>query len=379
MTLRTLWVTNDFPPRSGGIEQFVANLLGRMDPKSVRVITANYPGAAEHDDALDYEVVRVAPRPMLPMPWLAARVRAEAADHRADAVVFGAAWPLAELASSVPLPSVALTHGHEAGMSRVGAGPAVYHALRDVDAAGVISGYTATHLDRWIPSRTAVHHLPPGVDVARFNPDVSGAGVRRRYGIDADTPLALCLSRLVPRKGQDILIEAWPDILRQVPSARLLIAGTGPQEPTLRRRVTKLGLNASITFTGDLAWNDLPAFHTAADLFVMPCRTRMLGLDVEGLGIVYLEAQACGTPVIAGTSGGAPEAVLDGETGLVVDGRDVHAVALAVAQLLSDPARRQAMGAAGRAFVTQRYAWEVISQRFDQILADVVATHRRVA
>ena len=372
-TVRALWVTNDFPPRSGGIEQFVANLLARQDPSTVRVVTANHPEAAAYDRTLPYRVDRVAPRPLLPMPWLASRVRAEVADHSADVVVFGAAWPLAELASAVPLPSIALTHGHEAGLSRVGGGLAVRHALRDVTAIGVISGYTGGLLERWIPEGTAVHNLPPGVDVERFNPDVSGAAVRRRYGIDADVPLALCLSRLVARKGQDVLIEAWPAVKAAVPAARLLIAGSGPLEPALRRTVTRLGLNDSITFTGDVAATELPSFHAAADVFVMPCRTRYLGLDVEGLGIVYLEAQACGTPVVAGRSGGAPEAVLDGETGRVVDGRNAGEVAAAVIELLSDPERSRAMGAAGRAFVTQNFAWHVIAERFAGVLDAVTA------
>ena len=370
-TVRTLWVTNDFPPRSGGIEQFVANLLARQDPATVRVVTANHPEAADYDRRLPYRVDRVAPRPLLPMPWLAARVRSEVADHRADVLVFGAAWPLAELASGVPLPAVALTHGHEAGLSRVGGGLAVRHALRDVAAIGVISGYTNDLLERWIPPVTAVHKLPPGVDVDRFNPDVSGAGVRRRYGIDVETPLALCLSRLVPRKGQDVLIEVWPVVAAAIPQARLLIAGSGPLEPALRRAVTRLGLNDSITFTGDVPSSDLPSFHAAADVFAMPCRTRYLGLDVEGLGIVYLEAQACGTPVVAGRSGGAPEAVVDGETGLVVDGRKPTDVAAAVIELLGDRQRRERMGKAGRAFVTSNFSWDVISNRFGEMVRSV--------
>ena len=375
MTLRTLWVTNDFPPRSGGIEQFVANLTTRLDPTTVRVLTATHPEAAPYDDELPFRVVRAGPRPLLPLPWLAARAREEAADHGADVLVFGAAWPLGELASAIPLPSVALTHGHEAGIARVGAGVAVRHALRDIDAIGVISSFTTGLLQPWIPHDTRVHHLPPGVDVDRFHPDVSGTAIRRRYGISGDTPLALCLSRLVQRKGQDVLIEAWPAVLRAVPEAHLLIAGSGPLEPALRRRVTKLGLNSSVTFTGDVASADLPAFHAAADVFVMPCRTRLLGLDVEGLGIVYLEAQAAGTPVIAGRSGGAPEAVLDGETGLVVDGRDIGEVGAAVKKLLADPQRRAVMGQAGRSFVTEHYAWNVITRRFEELLGDAVA-HR---
>jgi len=171
-----------------------------------------------------------------------------------------------------------------------------------------------------------------------------------------------------------VLIEAWPTVLHRIPEAHLLIAGSGPMGPALRRRVTKLRLNEAITFTGDVAAADLPAFHAAADLFAMPCRTRNLGLDVEGLGIVYLEAQAAGTPVIAGDSGGAPEAVRAGETGQVVDGRNVPGVAAAVVELLADRERSRQMGAAGRCFVTEHYAWEVVARRFESMLEELVAT-----
>lgn len=367
-TPRTLWVTNDFPPRSGGIEQFVAHLLARLDPATVRVVTSHHPTGAAHDATLPYPVVRVARRPLLPTPRVARRLRCEVKDFGADLVVFGASWPLAELAPSLPVPSVALTHGHEAGIAKVGGGPLIRHALRRVSAISVISDYTHRALQPWVPATTDVHHVPPGVDVDRFNPDVSGAAVRDRYGIDGQAPLVLCLSRLVARKGQDVLIEAWPQIQQAVPEAQLLIAGTGPLDTRLRRRVAELNLAGHVTFTGDVAAADLPQFHAAADVFAMPCRTRALGLDVEGLGIVYLEAQASGTPVVAGMSGGAPEAVVDGTTGRVVDGRDVVGIGAAVVELLADAEKRQAMGAAGRAFVTRTYAYDVITRRFDSML-----------
>jgi phosphatidylinositol alpha-1,6-mannosyltransferase len=370
---RTLWVTNDFPPRSGGIEQFVDNLLRRMDPAAVRVITSRYPGAEAHDRALPYPVARIARRPLLPTRAVARQIKQEAARHAAELVVFGASWPLAELAPFLPLPSVALTHGHEAGIAKVGGGLLIRHALRGVNGIGVISDYTQRSLTPWVPPATAVHRIPPGVDVDRFHPGISGADIRACYGVGDDTPLVVCLSRLVARKGQDVLIEAWPSVVRAVAGASLLIAGSGPMEQALRRRVNELRLEGDVSFAGDVGAADLPRFHAAADLFVMPCRTRALGLDVEGLGIVYLEAQATGTPVIAGTSGGAPEAVVDGETGMVVDGRDVAAVAECVIELHDDPARRAAMGAAGRRFVTQQYSWDVVSQRFTGMLTEAAS------
>ena len=365
--LRTLWVTNDFPPRSGGIEQFLFNVLRWTDTSATLVLTSQFPGAAAHDATLPYEVRRVARRPLLPTPRLGRMVRAAVRQHAADVVVFGAAWPLAELAGVAGVPAVALTHGHEAGIVRVGGGPLIRHALRNVAAIGVISRFTAQALRPWVPARTSLHHVPPGVDVERFAPGRDAAAVRARYGIPAAAPLVLCLSRLVRRKGQDTLIRAWPQVRRQV-DAHLLLAGGGPLDAALRRQALRSGGADDIHFTGDVAAADVPALHAAADVFAMPCRTRLGGLDVEGLGIVYLEAQATATAVIAGTSGGAPESLIDGTTGLVVDPRSSSAVATAVVDLLTDRSRRERMGAAGRAFVSQTYAWPVVARRFSALV-----------
>jgi phosphatidylinositol alpha-1,6-mannosyltransferase len=368
---RTLWVTNDFPPRAGGIEQFVANLLARLDPAAVRVVTARWPGSGAHDDALAYPVDRVARRPLLPTPALVRSVRAAAAHHRADVVVFGASWPLGELAAHLDRPTFALTHGHEAGMARAGLGPLLRRIARNLDAVGVISAFTERALAPWMAPHTALHRLPPGVDTAAFHPGVDGRAVRQRHAIPLDVPLTVCIGRLVARKGQDVLVEAWSRVRAQVPGARLLLGGEGPLGPRLRARVRALGLDGAVMFAGTVTWQDLPHYHAAADVFAMPCRTRLRGLDVEGLGIVYLEAQASGVPVVAGRSGGAPEALVEGETGCVVDGADVTQVASAVAALLADPRRRRRYGAAGRAFVEQRYGWPVISERLAGILAQL--------
>ena len=370
---RALWLTNDFPPRSGGIEQFLANLLGHTDTTGTLVLASDFPGARDHDATLPYEVRRVARRPLLPTPKLARMARDAARSHRADVVVFGAAWPLAEIAGAMDLPAVALTHGHEAGIVRVGGGPLIRHALRDVDAVGVISGFTRDALDRWVPPQTKVHQLPPGVDVERFHPGLDGGRARARYGISAEVPLVLCLSRLVRRKGQDQLLAAWPHVQRRVPGAHLLLAGGGPLNDTLRREVQQRDLGATVTFTGDVPAEAIPSLHAAADLFAMPCRTRMAGLDVEGLGIVYLEAQATATPFIAGTSGGAPESLLPERSGLVVNPRSPQQIAAAITDLLNDDTRRRAMGETGRDFVTRNYAWPVLAQRFADVLDAVVA------
>jgi phosphatidylinositol alpha-1,6-mannosyltransferase len=374
---RTLWVTNDFPPRSGGIEQFLVNLVSRLDPASTRVLTTSWPGDGAYDRGHPWRTDRIGRKPLLPTRSLAERIRAAAAEHAAEVVVFGVAWPLAELAPSVGLPTLALTMGHEAGMAKVGLGRLVARIARRVDALGVLSAFTRAELAPWTAG-VPVHDIVPGVDVEVFSPAADGGAVRARHGIPADAPLAVCVSRLVRRKGQDVLIRAWPRVGERVPGARLLLAGTGPLAGRLARDAVRAGVSGRVTLAGEVAWADLPAYHAAADVFAMPCRTRYGGLDVEGLGIVYLEAQACGVPVVAGRSGGAPEAVRHGETGLVVDGADVAAVAGAVGELLlAGPQRRAAMGRAGRAFVEQHYAWPVIAAGLSRILAELASQGRR--
>lgn len=370
---RTLWVTNDLPPRAGGIEQFVHHLLERLPGAETRVIASRWPGDAAHDATLPYRVDRYR-RPLLPTPALLARVRAAVDEHQPEVVVFGAAWPLGELADRVGRPTLAFTHGHEAGIVRVGGGPLIRRVARKVDALGVISQFTRRALEPWVGPHTALHALPPGVDVARFHPGVDGSAVRARHGVPDGAPLVVCVGRLVARKGQDVLIEAWPAVLRAHPEARLLLVGEGPLAARLTRRVQALGLGERVRFAGGIDWRELPAHHAAADLFAMPCRTRLGGLDVEGLGIVYLEAQACGVPVLAGDSGGAPEALLPGRSGEVVDGREPGAVAAAVSRLLADPAALRAMGAEGRAFVERAYAWDAIGARLREVIRNLAST-----
>jgi phosphatidylinositol alpha-1,6-mannosyltransferase len=200
------------------------------------------------------------------------------------------------------------------------------------------------------------------VDVDTFRPDVDGSDVRARYGL-ADRPVIVCVSRLVPRKGQDTLIHALPMIRRQVPDASVLLVGGGPYRADLEALAAALGVADAVVCTGGVPHGELPAHYAAGDVFAMPCRTRRGGLDVEGLGIVYLEASATGLPVVVGDSGGAPDAVLDGRTGYVVDGRDVAAVADRLSGLLRDR-----LGGAGRAWVEQDWRWDVIAGRLRALL-----------
>ncbi|PRY50477.1 phosphatidylinositol alpha-1,6-mannosyltransferase [Geodermatophilus tzadiensis] len=371
---RTLVVTNDFPPRQGGIQTFVAALLERRPPESLVVLASRSPGWEEHDARLPYRVVRRDTGVLLPTPGTARAAAALAAEHGCSAAFFGAAAPLGLLAPSLRAAGVrhlvGATHGHETGwVALPGARGLLRRIAGGLDVLTYISEYTHSRLAPALAGRTQLAQLSPGVDVDLFTPAADGSGVRRRHGL-GEGPVVVCVSRLVPRKGQDVLVAAWPRVLARHPGARLLLVGGGPLETELRREVAARGLERSVVLAGPVPPARLPEHYAAGDVFAMPCRTRRGGLDVEGLGMVYLEAAACGLPVVAGTSGGAPEAVRDGRTGTVVgDPRDPAAVADAVTALLDDPARARAMGAAGRAWVEQRWSWTTIAAAFADLLA----------
>jgi phosphatidyl-myo-inositol dimannoside synthase len=369
-----LWVTNDLPPRAGGIEQFVGHLLERVHPNETVVLGPAGPGdAAEHDRARPWRTVR-APGRVLPTPATRRLARRLGAAHRPEVVVLGASWPLGELAGALRAdlgaPVVALSHGLEAGLAGAGLGRLVRRATRDLAALTTISDWTERRLRPHVAAER-LRRVPPGVDVATFRPDVDGARLRAVWGVPAEAPLVGCISRLVPRKGQDTLLAIWPELRRRHPGAYLLLAGEGPLADDLHRRAARLGPDAGVVLPGRLAWDDLPAAHAALDLFAMPCRTRWAGTDVEGLGIVYLEAQASGVPAIVGRSGGAPEAVRDGETGAVVDGGDPRAVLAELDRWLADPGARRRAGRAGRAWVERCWSWERIAATFAGLLDEV--------
>jgi phosphatidylinositol alpha-1,6-mannosyltransferase len=374
-----LLVTNDFPPRSGGIQSYLENLVGGLVKTGTHTLTVYAPKwkgceAFDAEAATDgYEVVRHPTTLMVPEPSVAIRMRRLIASHDVDTVWFGAAAPLALLA---PLARdagasrvIASTHGHEVGWSML---PLARTALRrignDTDVVTFISQYTRDRFASAFGPRAALERLSPGVDTDRFEPDsVARAELRARYRL-GERPVIVCLSRLVPRKGQDMLIRALPAIRQRIDGAALVIVGGGPHRTTLHQLAHQFGVAEHVVFTDGVPADELPAHHAMADVFAMPCRTRGAGLDVEGLGIVYLEASASGVPVVAGRSGGAPESVIDGETGLVVDGRDVGAIAVAVGDLLADPDRAMQMGAAGRRWVVENWQWRTKSQRLGELL-----------
>jgi len=370
---RTLLVTNDFPPRPGGIQSFVHHLAIRQPADSVVVYASTWRDAAKFDADQPFEVVREDTRVLLPTPAVARRAARLARAYGCDTVWFGAAAPLGLLANGLRRRAgigraVAQTHGHEVGWAALpGARGLLRRIGRGVDVVTYLGEYQRARLDKPLHGLTTLERLAPGVDTNAYHPDVDGSGVRRRLGL-ADRPVVVCVSRLVPRKGQDILVRALPAIRRRVPDAALLLVGGGPYRSTLERLAREHGVAGDVVFTGSVASAELPAHYAAGDVYAMPCRTRRRGLDVEGLGIVYLEASASGLPVVAGDSGGAPDAVLDGQTGYVVPGRDVAAAADRIADLLADRALAARLGAAGRAWVEAEWQWDTQAERMRRLL-----------
>jgi phosphatidyl-myo-inositol dimannoside synthase len=210
--------------------------------------------------------------------------------------------------------------------------------------------------------------LVPAVDVTLFRPDAGGAELRERLGL-ANRPVVVCVSRLMPRKGQDVLVRSLPQIRRAAPDAALVLVGGGPSRGRLQRLATEVGVADHVVFSGSVNHSDLPAWYGVGDVFAMPCRERLGGLDVEGLGMVFLEAAGCGLPVVAGTSGGSVDAIRPDQTGILLSGQSVDEVASAVGDLLSDPIHAAAMGAAGRQWVSEAWSWEQTVRDFTSYLA----------
>ncbi|MBY6436712.1 glycosyltransferase family 4 protein [Rhodococcus kroppenstedtii] len=372
---RTLLVTNDFPPRRGGIQSYLHTFARLLPPESLVVYAPRWRGDTHvrFDAEQPFEVVRHPTTLMLPTPLVARRAARLVRERGCETVWFGAAAPLAVLGPHLRRAGasrvVASTHGHEVGWSML---PAARQTLRRIgsttDVVTYVSRYTRGRFASAFGSDAALEHVPPGVDSTVFRPDdAARAELRARYGL-GDRPTVLCLSRLVPRKGQDVLIRALAGIREQIDGAVLVIVGGGPYGDALRRLATACGVAEHVVFTGSVPADELAAHHTIADVFAMPCRTRGAGLDVEGLGIVFLEASASGVPVVAGRSGGAPETVIEGVTGRTVDGTDVEDVTRSVVEVLRDRDAAAAMGAAGRDFVTTEWRWDDLAARLAHLL-----------
>ena len=369
---RTLVVTNDFPPRRGGIQSFVHELAVRQPAGSIVVYCSDHEGSRVFDAQQPFPVIRHPTGLLLPTP--AARVRAVRAlrEYGCTAVWFGrvraagCARPALRRAGAQRI--VASTHGHEIGWAMLPAGRQILRRIgTHCDVVTYLGAYTQRRVRSAFGPRADLRQLTPGVDVETFRPDVDGSIVRARHGL-SDRPVIVCVSRLVARKGQDSLIRALPAVRRAVPDTALLLVGAGPQVDHLIELARREGVAEHVVLTGAVSHSELAAHYAAGDLFAMPCRTRRGGMDVEGLGIVYLEASAIGLPVVAGDSGGAPDAVLAGRTGYVVGGQDMTALVRTLITLLRDDDLRARLGTAGRDWVEREWRWEVVAANLTDIL-----------
>ena len=374
-----LLLTNDFGPRAGGIETFIIGLLERMPKGEVIVYTSKQIGSESFDkkwlDNFGVRVIRDSSKILLPTPRVVRAARKVIKQSEVEKVWFGAAAPLAISARFLRVGSVkkivALSHGHEVWWSKVFPfNFAMKEIARSVDVLTFLGDYTGSVIKRNFKDRAKLIKIAPGIDISHFKPegDLSKVNAVRSELKIGSEPLILSVGRLVHRKGQDKLITAMPKILAQRPDAKLLLIGQGPRKAKLDSLVAKYGIADSVIFLGSIAYTDLPKYLNVADLFVMPSRSRLMGLEVEGLGIVYLEASACALPVIAGSSGGAPDALIDGRTGYVVDGRDIDQIADRVLHLIDNPKQAEEMGNAGRVWVESNWSWDIWSSAFNELL-----------
>jgi len=374
---RTLCITNDFGPRAGGIETFVIGLIERTPRNSVLVYTSNQGDTSEYDRRWleDYgvEVIRDKSKILLPSFRVGKQAREILRKNEITRVFFGAAAPLALLSQGLRRAGatriVALTHGHEVWWAKVW--PFTWMIRRigsGVDVLTYLGSFTKNAISRSLSksAASAMVRIAPGIDTKHFAPVNDGGKLKRELDLDGKRVI-VSVGRLVHRKGQDTLVEALPKILKSYPDAHLLFVGVGPHLAYIHKRAVQLGVLGSISFVGRVQYRELPQFISVGEIFAMPSRSRLAGLEVEGLGIVYLEASACGLPVVGGLSGGAPDALLEGETGFAVDGRDPDAVAGAVIKLLDDPEMAKKMGERGRQWIIDEWEWRHWSEKFNQL------------
>jgi len=362
--VKHLLVTNDFPPKIGGIQSYLWELWRRLPADEAAVLTTPYAGDAEFDAAAPIHIERIEQPVMLPTRLLAERIDQTAARLGAELVVLDPALPVGHLGPSLSLPYGVILHGAEITVPGRVPGPrhALARVLRGAEIVIAAGGYPADEGERAARRSLPVVVVPPGVDTDRFVPlgEAERAAVRKQFGIAPESTLVVSVSRLVPRKGMDVLIRAAARLAPVHPELEVVIGGSGRDRARLERLVADLA--APVRLVGRVDDGDLPGLYGAADVFAMACRNRWLGLEQEGFGIVFLEAAACGVAQVAGESGGAAEAVLDGETGLVVDDpRSVAALAGALRALVIDPDRRAAMGAAGRARAEEAFSYDVLA------------------
>ncbi len=375
---RHLLVTNDFPPKVGGIQNYLWELWRRLPPEEVVVHTTPYEGAAAFDAAQPFTVIRAREPWLLPGPHLARRVNRLAERHDVDLVVIDPALPAGLIGGRLDRPYAVVVHGAEVAIP--GRLPGTRRLLRGVldAAAGVIAagGYPAFECERALGRPLPAFVIPPGVDMVRFRPPTTEERDQacRRLGLRPGAPTVVSVSRLVPRKGMDTLVRAAGLVADRRHNLQVVIAGAGRDRRRLARLATKVG--APVQLLGRLDDDEVAALYGCADVFAMLCRTRWWGLEQEGFGIVFLEAAAAGVPQVAGRSGGAHEAVVDGETGTVLDPATAPAAAEAIGALLDDGELRRRMGAAGRRRAKASFSYDVLAGQLRTAISEMARQSR---
>ena len=374
---KILCITNDFGPRAGGIETFVMGLIERAPKGSVIVYTSSQGDTTSYDQGwlrdFGVKVIRDSSKILLPSPWVARRVKKVIERDSIRQVFFGAAAPLGVMARGLRkkgvINIVALTHGHEVWWAKLWPfSLAISFIGKNVDHLTYLGEFTKNQISKALSpkSKSKLVKIAPGIDTEHFAPEPSSVHLRKDLGL-ADKKVIVSVGRLVHRKGQDILIQSLPEVLAKHPTAHILMVGEGPYRKVLTKMVSGLGLIDAVTFIGRIQYKELPRYICAGDIFVMPSRSRLAGLEVEGLGIVYLEASSCALPVIAGRSGGAPDAVDEGVTGYSVDGKSPLAVSQAIIKMFDDPVKAKEMGLAGRRWIIDKWRWEIWAKEFNSL------------
>ena len=373
---RTLLVTNDFPPRVGGIQRTLHALVRELPPERITVLAPSWDGSEAFDAGERYGIVRAPRRFLWPKPATRGLVAGLVGGSGAQVVLFGDAMPLAAMGPGLAgrgIPYLVAAHGFDYWLSLLPGAHAslAYMTSRAARVPVMCSAFIARVVRTAVPEDVPVSVMYPGADVEAFRPGLPMDHVLERHGL-VGRPVVACVSRLVARKGQDMLIRAMPLVQRRVPDAALLIVGDGPYRPALERLAARVPAG-SVVFAGQVSEAELPTYYAAGNVFAMPCRTRLGGLEVEGWGNVFIEAAACGRPVVVGDSGGARESVVEGETGVLVDGRNLEQVADAVSRLLEDPALAEGMGKAGRERVERFFTWPRAAAQLARWLRDAEA------
>lgn len=373
---KVLLITNDLGPKAGGIESFILGLIAGLPKDCLIIYTSSQKESQAFDKQLEEKfglvIIRDRARILLPTPRVARRAAKLVIQHEVQNIWFGAAAPLALISVKMRKVGakniVALTHGHEVWWAKLPIFKLLMKKIiNDVDYLGYLGSFTKNQITQGVNQSEKFIQIAPGIDTNHFMPKPPRKDLIAKYQLEG-RQVIVCVARLVHRKGQDQLVKALPEILKQFPDAILLLVGEGPIRMMLFNSAKQLGVLSKVVFTGKIAHSELPDYFCLGEIFAMPVRSRFANLEVEGLGIVYLEASACGLAVIAGNSGGSVDAVLENVTGHLVDGTSSDQIADAICKMLANPGNTRAMGQAGREWVIKNWQMSNWSEKFNKVL-----------